>query len=338
VVAKRSSEDYSPGVKILVTGATGFVGSHLVDALLAGHHEVTALVRDPAQAQPLADRGVSLRCGDLMDPASLRGLADGMDAVAHTAAVLNLPKNPASAYAANVEGTRNLAEAVSGSSIHRFVHISSVAAIGIRNVHRIDENFACNPDLAYGKSKLEVDRYLIQQSAHGLPVVILRPPTVYGPRERYNFLSLCRAILSRRFMLIGSGQNRVDFCWVGNLVQAILLALERGRPGGLYLIADEPVLPFRETVETLASLLGRPIPRLRLPTALAYAVSVPLAALGRLTGREVPLYPKRVRTMASDMCFDLSKAKAELGYAPRGPFRELARETIEWSRQNGLLG
>lgn len=324
-------------VKILVTGATGFVGSHLVEALLTGGHQVTALVRDSAQAGPLAERGVVLRRGDLMKPESLRGIADGVDAVAHTAAVLNLPKNPASAYAANVEGARNLVEAVKGSSVRKFIHLSSVAAMGIRNVHRVDESFPCDPDLPYGKSKLAVDQYLLEQGARGFPVVILRPPTVYGPRERYNFLSLCKAIQAGRFLLIGSGDNRMDFCWVGNLVQAILLAIERGRNGGLYLIADDPVLPFRETVSTIASLLGRNIPRIHMPTALAYAASVPLAVLGRMTGREVPLYPKRVRTMTGDMCFDLSKAKNELGYSPRGPFRELARETIEWSKANGLL-
>lgn len=326
-------------MKALVTGATGFIGSHLVAELRRSGWNVRALVRDPARATRLAGDGVELAKGDLDDESSLREAGAEVDVVFHTAAQLNLPGVSAAEYTrTNVEGTRRLIRALRPLPLKRFVHISSIAAVGIRNVHRIAEDFPCDPDLAYGKSKLAVDGLLLSEAASGFPAVIVRPPTVYGPGERYNFLSLCKAIASRRFLIIGSGLNRIDFCWVGNLVQAMVKAAERGQPGRVYQVADDPVLPFMETSEILSRLLtGRGISSLRLPVSAAYAAAYPLLALERLTGRVMPLNPKRVRTMSSDMCFDLTRAKQELGYAPEGSFRDLAARTVEWYRAEGLL-
>ena len=325
-------------MKALITGATGFIGSHLRRELQRSGWEVAALVRSAASAQALRDEGIQVLEGDLTAPSSLKGIGSGVDVVFHLAAQLNLHGVAASEYSKNSDGTRNLIDALRLSSISRFISVSSIAAIGIRNVHKIDESFPCSPDLPYGVSKLRADK--VQLDAHrkdGFPAIILRPPTVYGPGERYNFLSLCRAIQSGRFLLIGDGRNRIDFCWVGNLVNALVLAAEKGSPGEVYFVADDPVLSFAETVTTIGSLVGRPVHPLRLPVSLAFAASLPLAAMGRLTGRSVPLNPKRVRTMVSDMCFDLSKIRTHLGFANSGTFSENAARTIEWYRDEGLL-
>jgi dihydroflavonol-4-reductase len=328
-------------MKVLVTGASGFVGSHVVESLLGEGRAVRAMARDPLRHQALAARGVEVVQGDLNDPGSLERAVNGVDALYHCAAQLNLPGATVEDYMrTNVGGLRNLVEAIHrrAPNLGRFVHVSSIAAIGIRNLHVIDETEPCKPDLAYGVSKLRADEFLQEQAGRtGFPVVILRPPTVYGPGERFNFLSLCLAIRRRRFLLIGSGANRIDFCWVGNLVQAMTRAAEKGRPGEVYLVADGEPLPFAETARTIAELVGTPLWPVSLPTALAYLASVPLAAAGRLTGTPPLLYPKRVRTMSGDMVFDLAKARRELGYEPEGAFRNLARGTIEWYRTVGLL-
>ena len=121
-------------------------------------------------------------------------------------------------------------------------------------------------------------------------------------------------------------------------MQALIFAAERGRPGEIYLVADQPPLPFRETVDVVARIVrGRPLVRLHLPVPLAYAIARPLEALGKRLNRAVPLYPARVRTMSGDLCFDVTKAERELGYAPEGPFARLVRPAIEWYWQEGLL-
>jgi nucleoside-diphosphate-sugar epimerase len=324
-----------------VTGATGFIGSHLVNALLEAGWSVRALVRQAAAADALSKRGVAVARGDLDDATSLSGVADGIDAVFHTAAKLNMNRPDAKAddFATNVQGTSNLIAATRGKKVRAFVHVSSIAAIGIRPVGMIDESFPCDPDLPYGKSKLATDAFLRERSRQdGLPLRIVRPPTVYGPGERYNFLSLCQAIRGGRFLLIGRGDNRMDFCAVENLVQAMIKAAERGTNGETYLIADDRPLPFRETVGVLwRRLRGKALPRVFLPVPLAYAAAYPLGALGRVLHRTVPLYPTRVRTMAGDMCFDLGKARRELGYQPKGPFEEVVAPTIDWYWREGLV-
>lgn len=324
----------------LVTGGTGFVGSHLIRELVGSGWSVRALARDPEKARRRMPPGVEVVGGDISEPDSLRDVGRGVESVFHTAAQLNLPGVPEAEYdRVNLQGTRNLVDALRDARISSFVHVSSIAAIGLRNYGKIDETFVCDPDLPYGISKLRIDEYLRRTfEESGFPAVVVRPPTVYGEGERYNFLSLCRAIESGRFLLVGSGENRVDFCWVGNLVQAMIRAAERGRPGEIYLVADEPVLTFRETCETLSRLIrGRGLPRFALPVPLAYAAAYPLSMLGALVRRPVPLYPSRVRTMTADLCFDLAKAKRELGFSARGSFAELAALTVESYRASGLL-
>jgi nucleoside-diphosphate-sugar epimerase len=168
-------------MKALVTGATGFVGAHLVRALRSSGWTVRALVRSSRKAaEDLAD-AAELVEGDLTDRASLAGIGSGVDAVFHAAAQLNLPGVSWEDYlATNLGGTQNLVEALRTASIRRFVQVSSIAAIGIRGVGEIDESFPCNPDLPYGMSKLRVDEYLLGEFGRsGFPVVIVRPPTVY---------------------------------------------------------------------------------------------------------------------------------------------------------------
>ncbi len=325
---------------VLVTGATGFIGSRLVDALLARKIETRALVRKESSA--LAARGVRLVKGDLDHPESLRGLADGVRVVFHCAAKVNqnLIGDEVAAYDSNRRGTQALIDALAGSTtLERLVHISSIAAIGIRPYGLIDETFPEDPDLPYGKSKLASDRLL--RAAHaksGLPVVILRPPTVYGPGERYNFLGMCQAIASKKFVRIGRGDNRMDFCAAQNLIAAMLAAGEHGRAGETYLIADQPPKPFRETIDILYRLIrGRGGPRWFLPEPVAYGIAHPLGWVGAALHRAVPLYPSRVRTMTGDLAFDCRKAERELEWRCAIQFEDAAAETIAWYRKEGLL-
>ncbi len=326
-----------------MTGATGFIGSHLVRKLLGEGWPVRMLVRSPdgEGAKELVAAGAEAFRGDLGDPSSLGKVGAGVTHVFHAAAQLNMNLQSATLadFATNASGTEALVDALAGAPLEKFVHVSSLAAIGIRPVGMIDETFPCDPDLAYGKSKLLADEHLLRlYRERGLPVVILRPPTVYGPGERYNFLSMCAAIAQKKFVFIGDGSNRVDFLWIGSLTAALVGAAERGRAGEVYLVADDPARSFRDTVDAVWRIVhGTPAPRWHLPVSLAYALAYPMGALGARLGRAVPLYPTRVRTMAGDMCFDLGKIKREIGYAPDGAFEGNLRTTIDVYRQRALL-
>lgn len=324
----------------LVTGATGFIGGNLTRRLLQEGWRVRALVRNLGKASALADLGVELAEGDLNEPASLKGAVSGQDYVFHCAALIHQHGWTLPDYlAANVHTSRNLCEALQSSRPKKIVALSSVAAIGIRPAGQIREDFPCRPDLDYGISKLKSDEVFLEAFAkEKLPVVLLRPPTVYGPGERYNFLTLCRALRHGPFLLIGDGRNRIDFLSVGNLVEAMVLAAQKGTAGEVYLVADQPVRPFRETIGILYQLIhGVPFRRPGLPVLLARLVAWPLAWIEAATGRPMPLNPGRVRTMSGDFCFDLGKITSELGYHPVEPFETAAARTIAWYRENNLL-
>ncbi len=323
-----------------VTGATGFIGSHLTKSLLAGGWSVRALVRNPAKARDLAGQGVELFPGDLENPESLEGFFQGADSAFHCGAAIHAAGRDAKSYARiNAEGTARIARAAAGTGLRKFIALSSIAAIGIRPGGMIDENFPCQPAFEYGASKLQAEKELL--SAHresGLPVVILRPPTVYGAGERYNFLTLCRAIRNGPFLLIGDGANRIDFLAVSHLVEAMILAAEAGRPGEIYLVADARPRPFLDTVNVLSTLLkGKPYSGLRLPKSAALLAAAPLEIVARFTNAGMPLSFGRIRTMTSDFCYDLSKIRRELHYDPADDFRERMAETVSWYRSEGLI-
>ncbi len=317
--------------KALVTGASGFIGHHLVSTLRELGVPVRAVVRDAARARTILGDSVECVVADLSDAGSLRDVGAGCDVVFHNAVDYRAPR-------AHVPQTRNLLGAVPEGA--RWVQMSSIAAIGIRPLGTIDERTACRPETEYGNAKLEADHLVLESvEREQRKAVILRPPTVYGPGETYNFLSLCRAIQSGRFALIGDGRNRIDFLWVGNLVDAMIAAADAPIEGcEVFNIANDPALPFRDTVDIVArEVRGRPISGRRLPLALAKAIALPLDLAARLLSRELPLGSARVRTMSGDLAFDLRKARERLGYRPTRGLADTIGETVAWYRKEGLL-
>ncbi|HEX5635058.1 MAG TPA: NAD-dependent epimerase/dehydratase family protein, partial [Gemmatimonadales bacterium] len=255
-------------MRTFVTGATGFVGSHLLDTMLAAGDEVTALVRSPARAAGLAERGVRLVQGDLHDARALAQAAEGADAVYHVAALVGAV-DEAEFLRANRDGTRHVVQAVKDASPGaRLVLVSSLAAAGPaeRGAPRpVDEPE--QPVTMYGRSKLASER-VVRES--GLDWVIARPPAVYGPRDRDNFLTLFRIARFGICPVFGDGTQELSLVYAPDLAEALRLAgVTPGIGGRAYFVNHPEIVTSGDVVRQIGRVTGREVRLVPVPRALA---------------------------------------------------------------------
>lgn len=319
--------------RVLVTGATGFVGRHVVGVLQARGYSVRALVHQRRELPP----GVESVALDLARPSDLRDVVAGCAGIVHAAALLDPISDPEAAERVNHLATLELAQAAAATGARAFVFVSTQAAIGYHpGAGLLGSDAPCAPTTVYGRSKLAAERALAAASLGALRSVILRPPTVYGPGERRNFLALTRAVDSGVFAVPGRGDNRMSTCWVGNLADACAWALETRPVRGVVHVADEPVLSFRQLVETLAWALGRPLSPLPFPLPVARALGLVAEVAFGLAGKDPPLSRARLRTLTADSALDTSETR-RLGFVPRVRFSDGVSRTVAWYRDEGLL-
>lgn len=322
-----------PGTTALVTGATGFVGSHVV-RVLAGHGvQVRALSRRPDTARHVVPPGVEVVAGDLADPPSLSAAAAGQELVIHTAARVS-DWGPRSAFwGANVEGVANLLGACRAAGVRRLVHISSLTVLGLPRDGRVVDEHApvANPARGdhYSTSKLAGERLV--REAHGgggLETTVVRPGAIWGPGDP-NVLPRVLALLRRGVMpLIGRGDNVLGLSHVDNLAPGIVLAA--GTPaaaGRLYHLTDGEEVTARQALAALAAALGVRPPRRSVPYGALYALAALAEGVSRLLRRSSPPPLSRygVRFVACHCRYDISRAREVLGYAPSVTFVEGVR-------------
>lgn len=331
-------------MRILVTGGTGFIGQHLVEALQKRGEDFVCLVRKESNWQPLAKKGIKLIFADLKEREKLFSelkKIGRIDVVFHLASFLSDELIPYKIfYENNVLGTKNLADFFLDKKLKRFVYYGSIAGIGIREIKGlVNEKTPCKPDLPYGRSKLETEKLLLSYfKRYRFPVVILRPPTVYGPGEKRNFLTLCQAIKSGLFKVIGSGKNLMSFCYVENLIQPTIAAAKKKRiEGEVFLVADTRPVTMREMAETIAKIEKVKPPSIKIPIFLAKIIGLFFDILSKIFKRQMPLSLSRVKTMTSNFAYDTSKAKKILGYKPLTNWQDDVVKTIKWYQENGLL-
>lgn len=329
-------------MRALVTGGTGFIGQHLLRRLCAEGVSCRALARASSDLSPLADLPIQWVRGDVTDVESLSGIAAGVDVVYHLAASGHVTALSPEAYArfraVNVEGTRNLLQACLAEGAPRFLHFSSTAAMGLIRRPTIDERVPCQPATPYQRSKYEGEQAaLAAWREHGLPVVVLRPCMVYGPGGKGEFLRFCRWMARGVFPRVGRGPTLTPLVHVRDVVQAAILAAGRGVPGEVYLVAAERSYEMAYIREWVLRTLGlrRPYPYLPLWLALAGALGVEL--LARVTGRTPPVTRRNIASTVANRVFDISKARAQLGYRPQVTLEEGIAETVAWFRAEGYL-
>jgi nucleoside-diphosphate-sugar epimerase len=322
----------------LVTGGTGFIGQNLVKALVTKGTNVRVLVRKNSNIDVLKGLDVEIVYGDLDDKDSLIAATKNIDIVYHLAAQLGGPNiTYKQLYRTNVIGTEKLLNACFKNRIKKFIHFSSVSAMGEVRLNA-DEETPCNPVTPYDKTKLEsellVKKFIKERN---LSAIIIRPSMLYGPGETKTKATIFRAIKKGVFVIIGNGNNLIDMSYIDNIIDGVLLAVKNKKAiNQTYILADERAYTMNEFFNTVAKeeRVRKPI---HLPKFLAYLIALPLEILAKTTKKSVPLSFTRVRTLTISKSFSIDKAKKELGYKPKINLQEGIRRTVNWYRERGIL-
>jgi nucleoside-diphosphate-sugar epimerase len=324
-------------LKVLVTGATGFIGRAVVRALLKEGYEVRALVHN-TPGKSLEDAGVSIWKGDLTDPSTLRGIADGVNAVCHIAGILGgLDVDQAYYCLLHAEGTANLLAECLNYPITKFIHCSTAGVMGHGGSLWRDEASGYNPGNVYEFSKAEGEKKVLSfVEKHHFPAIILRPGMVYGPGDMHH-LGLFKAIKNNYFCLFGSGNSLLDPVFVNDVAGVFVKALKANdQVGETFLIAGPRPVPVRELAETIALSLGKKPSFFNFPVWLAQATAYVTTAGSHFFHIKPILTPTRVKFLSETRSYSNNKAREHLGYEPVELQEGIAR-TVEWYKANGYL-
>lgn len=326
----------------LITGATGFVGSHVAEACKARGLGVRTIARPTSDTAFLDRLGVTVLRGDLTESAVVRQAVEGADAVVHCAAKVG-DWGPVEDYrAVNVEGLRGLLEACQGRPLQRFVHLSSLGVYAARHHHGTDETEPL-PDGhvdGYTQTKVEAEQLaLAYHRRNGVPVVVLRPGFVYGPRDRTLLPKVIDNLRKGKFRFVGSGKQALNTIYVGNLVDALFLVIDKPQAvGQVYNLTDGERVSKRRFIEALVRGLDLPGPKpVSLPLFVARLMAWWMERDARKKGaaKAPRLTQARLKFLGLNLDFSIDKAKRELGYQPRVSFDEGIRQTVAWYRENG---
>lgn len=325
---------------ILVTGATGFTGSHLARRLATDGHAVRALVRSPEKGQALAELGIELAIGDITDPTTLTPALEGIEQVYHIAASFRQENiSDKQMWDINCYGVQNMLDAaIAAGTVQRFVHCSTIGVHGDIKNPPADEETPYNPDDVYQQSKTGGEKIAIDYMKQGkLPITIFRPGGIYGPGDT-RFLKLFRPIKKQRFVMIGSGNVLYTLIYIDDLVNGILLCGNHPNAiGNIYILTGEPALTLNEFVATIAEVMDVPPPRWRVPVSPIYLAGFLCEMACKLVNFEPPLYRRRVDFFRKDRSFSVAKARRELSFAPKVNLKTGLTRTARWYQQQGLL-
>ena len=318
---------------VLITGVSGFVGSHLLDATVEQkRHHVIGVVRNPDVARRLENRGLDVRVADLVQPSSLQGVTKGVDVVVHLAGRMRFHDPWDVLFANNVEGTKQLALDAVQQGVRHFVYISSTEATGPVDVIPGVESAAYHPSYEYGRSKMLAEQWL-RDHAVGLPVTILRPTGIYGPDDTYITLPVLGAVRRGLMRMLPSktADHYIQFTYVSDVVRGILAAVENpGKAGGeTFIVASDDYYSYQDLFSTLAELLDAPRPRVTVPGWLVRGVLRYFEWSNRRKGRdEFIFHGSAVDDMRTNRVYSNAKIKQVLGFAPQYTLRQGIAEIL----------
>jgi nucleoside-diphosphate-sugar epimerase len=324
-------------VTVLVTGAAGFLGSHLTDRLLAAGVQPRVLARPGDRLRTPAHAGVDVHWADLDDRAALEAAVSGVDRIIHCAARTG-PWGPEAEYCrTNVRGLETLVEVALAAGVRRIVHVSSITVHGNDVRGSADEHAPLrvepNP---YSRSKVAGERLLERMVRDvGAPVTIVRPGWIYGPRDTASFARLAGLIQTGRMMMIGSGENHLPLIYVDDAAQGVLLASDADcAAGSAYLLVNDQPVTQRDFIGAIAAELGVRSPTRRIPYKLGLMLGALTESAARLARRQQPPPVMRygLQLLGGENRFSISRARRELGFSPRVDLAEGIRRSVEWYR------
>lgn len=328
-------------MRVVVTGANGFVGAALIHALAAAGHEIVGFVRPQSDCERLADVQLEYRKGDIRQTQTLDGVFEGADWVIHSAGKLGEAGVAESVYeAVHVAGTRNVLTAVQAQApTARVLHIGTPGVIGPLPKGTTtfpDETAAAAPSNMYERTKWSGEQMALSFAARGLDVRIVRPEFVYGPTD-VHVAGLFRAIQRGIFFFIGDGENTCHPSYIDDVVDGMLLALEKGVSAETYHITGPHPVTWRHFTGLIAAELGVKPPRIRVPRALAMAGAFVGEKVLPLIGKKPPLSRTGVAFFSENRGTNWVKAGRDLGYEPRYNLKDGIARTVAWYKTHGLL-
>jgi len=330
-----SASDDDQSNLLLVTGASGFVGGHVVDEAIAQGWKVRALVRRESNFRRLQKQGAEVVEGALVDLYSLKGAMRGVTHVVHCAAKVGDWGNLRDYRDTNVGGLERMLEAaLEAGSLKRFVHLSSVGVYPVGEHHSTNEAAASKEGWIdpYTRTKQEqeqvVRRHIKMDKA---PIVMLRPGLTYGPRDRTFIPQVLDGLKRNRIPIIGDGEAVLSNTYIGNLIPAIFLALTQPNVvGDVFNIRDPRPVSRVEFLRTIAERAGYPQPTRKLSPFLAQTLTTLSEAIWGTLGMQPPLTKAKLKVLMTNLDFSIDRARAKLGYDPQIDFQQGIEKTISW--------
>jgi len=323
----------------LVTGAAGFLGSHVTRQLVARGESVRVLMRPSSNNRAISDLSLEYVTGDLRDPASLERAMNGVKRVFHVAADYRLwAKHPQEIYDSNVGGTKNLLAAAKNAGIEQLVYTSTVATIAVDRPELPNEFTDAKLEEMIGhykRSKWMAEQEVLRAAKEGLPAIVAMPTTPVGPWD-WKPTPTGKIILDfLNGKMPGYVETGLNFVGVEECAAGHLLALEKGKVGERYLLGAEN-LTLKGLLDVLAEITGLRAPAMKIPHGVALGVAYVESAFSRLVGKEPQIPVEGVKIAQHKMFVDCSRAKRELGFQP-GPVAAALERAVRWYQANGYV-
>ncbi len=327
-------------MRVLVTGASGYLGRRMIPQLLEAGHEVRAFVRSTSNVGGLPEN-IEIVEGDVLDPNSLEQAVQDMEVCVHLAAYFDFyPKDVDLLYRTNVEGTKNTIGACVGSSVKRFIYCSSTEAIGPVKYPPGNEDTQPNPTFDYGKSKVLAEDVVREIAGDtGLEHIILRPTGILGEGEFYVAYQTIKAFNDGQIKFIpGDGEKRIMFTYVDDVVSGFLAALTHiSAVNNTYILCPNYPMKYSDLFTFLGRLLGVKPPSRKIPLSAAKLAVSMMKPFKNRGGKSFIWHPQSIQSMDEHRWYTNERAKTILGWSPKYTMEEALTKVVEWCLANGYL-